>query len=177
MGVQLNDMMVGKSGLATSSIYSESFEQTSKTFKTELLKLKSAGVDTIYITLLSSPEVVIKEAREVGFTGNLISPSVLYLNGLISSGKFNDIYTSAPSSYLNSDFIPMGNIEICSEVLYLLNRVIKNGSVDNLISSIIKQKELETKTLGTLVVDSVKKSVYFPIEIGKIQDGKLLEIK
>ncbi len=172
-GTQLKDSIAQSSGLSSSSVIGESFAMTDKDVKTQLLKLKSAGVDTIYVTLLSAPDMFIKEAREIGFKGSLVFSSTIYLNGWTNKPEYDGVYTSVPTSYRNLDSAPAGAIELGSIVLQTINSAIKSGPVDKMMDFLANQKEIVTKTHGTLVVDPVKRSVYIPLEIKQLKGGKI----
>ncbi len=172
-GVQLKDVIAQSSGLSLSSVVSESFATTDKDVKTQLLKLKSSGADTIYVTLLSTPDMFIKQAREIGFKGSLIFSSTVYLNGWTNKPEYDGIYTSVPTSYRNLDSAPAGAVELGSIVLQTINSALKNGPVDNMMDFLAKQKEIVTKSHGTLIVDPLTRSVYIPLEITKLENGKI----
>jgi branched-chain amino acid transport system substrate-binding protein len=172
-GTQLKDSIAQVSGLASSNVISESFTMTDKDVKTQLLKLKSAGADAIYVTLLSAPDMFIKEAREIGFKGSLVFSSTIYLNGWTNKTEYDGVYTSVPTSYRNLGSAPAGAVELGSIVLQTINSALKSDSVDNMMDYLASQKEIVTKTHGSLAVDPVKRSVYIPLEIKLLKGGKI----
>ena len=179
MGVGLDKLIKSKTALPLNNVYSESFESSARTFKTEITKMMGYGVDTMYVTILTGSDVFVREAKEIGYKGRIIFTSSIYLNGLISLDNeiLNGVYTSVPSSYLRLKSLPKGNEEISSEVLYLLEKVVKKGEITDLVNMILNQERFETKTQGILVFDKKSKTIYLPMEIVEIQDGKVIEVK
>jgi ABC-type branched-subunit amino acid transport system substrate-binding protein len=176
---------------ASSSIVSEGYAMSDITFKTPILKLISNKVDTIYaITFPQTAATIIKEIRELGFKGKIITNAPIYLNGLIgTSDYYNNTYTSSPTSYAVSSKIdsfekkfgskyPAGNAYIPYDILKIIGNEIKNGvSVDNLVDSISTKGSIETSANGKITIDKETRIAEFPLEIVLIKNGVIESVK
>jgi branched-chain amino acid transport system substrate-binding protein len=174
-----------------SAITSEGYAMTDITFKTPILKLISNKVDTIYaITFPQTVATIIKEIRELGFKGKIITNAPIYLNGLIgTSDVYNNTYTSVPASYTISaktdsfkekfgNKYPAGNAYIPYDILGIIGNEIKGGiSVGNLVNSIANKGKIETSANGTIVIDEKNRIAEFPLEIALIKNGAIEEVK
>jgi branched-chain amino acid transport system substrate-binding protein len=176
---------------ASSSIVSEGYAISDITFKTPILKLISNKIDTIYaITFPQTAATIIKEIRELGFKGKIITNAPIYLNGLVgTSDYYNNTYTSAPTSYaVNSKTdsfkekfgskYPAGNAYIPYDILKIIGREIKDGvSVDNLVDSISRKGDIETSANGTIIMNKETRIAEFPLEIVLINNNMVEAVK
>jgi branched-chain amino acid transport system substrate-binding protein len=167
------------------SILSEGYAISDITFKTPIFKLISNKVDTIYaITFPHTASTIIKEIRELGFKGKIVTNAPIYLNGLIgTSDVYDNTYTSVPVGYTNrvkadsfeerfGNKYPTGNIYIVYDILKIVGDEIKNGvGINDLVNSITKKGIIETSTNGSIIINPETRIAEFPLEIGLIKDG------
>ena len=173
------------------SIISEGYAMSDITFKTPILKLISNKVDTIYaITFPHTAATIIKEIRELGFKGKIVTNAPIYLNGLIgTSNVYDNTYTSVPVGYTvnsNRDSFeekfgnkyPAGNAYIPYDILKIIGDEIKDGvSVSNLVNVIANKEKIKTSANGTIIINPETRIAEFPLEIALIKNGAIEEVK
>jgi len=170
----------------------ESFDKKDQDVKTQLLKIKAANPDGVYVVGLDPHlAVIFKQANELGLKAIMMtnwvmaSPAVQKKVGSYSEG----VYMTTPMYYIEDSVLvseftknykQLYNSEpsAYAAIGYDLVMIMKKAQLENnnnLLASLKNVKNVDG-LMGTLSADD-EGEITFPLYPAKIQDGKLILVK
>ncbi len=153
-------------------------------FRTQILKLKSAGVDLVFLDMVANdPELFLKQSRELGYSPKIIThvgikqavgatadvsqfEGIVVLDWNVSPDafvkKFTDAYGVAPDNSANRAY----------DAVYVLAETVAAGG------DVAKYMEEHTFTTpnGTVDFDNTHAASAMPVVLERIEGGKLVQV-
>jgi len=186
-GNSLNELLIAKLKSDNIPVFSQSFLAPDQDMKSQLLKLKSFDVDAIYVVGYDSHVVNgIKQAREIGYTGNLLAsialpqPRSLDLLSLEHSSGVRSAYPKISEDFKQKFFDKYGYkaggyAPNAYALMYLIaDELVASGnySTESFLETLNNLPSTYTSVLGNLYPDG--QEIPFELYPVEIQNGKVI---